>query len=154
MLDLKLLRGHQTEDKMTVGEPLCKFVNVQLCGGAQSLTGTVLLENPQGTPVISLDQLTRQVHFMFYLSFKLTSCKRTRFHCRQTISDGPLERLNREDLRNSPAAPTTCNELAVQVNISCKNCVADYVRKDDFVCTKPAHPLTCASRGGRGRRLI
>ena len=34
MLDLKLLKGHQTANKeMTVGEPLCKFVNVLLCRG-------------------------------------------------------------------------------------------------------------------------
>lgn len=63
MLDLKLLKGHQTANKeMTVGEPLCKFVNVLLCrGGAGVVKGTVLLENPQGSPVISLDQLKRQV---------------------------------------------------------------------------------------------
>ncbi|KAJ7379527.1 Isoleucine--tRNA ligase, cytoplasmic [Desmophyllum pertusum] len=67
MLDLKLLRGHQTDDsEITLGEPVCRFVNVQLCGGAtQSLKGTVLLENPYGTPVITLDQLKRQVAIMF-----------------------------------------------------------------------------------------
>lgn len=63
MLDLKLLRGHQKEDnKITAGEPVCRFVNVQLCGAAdKSLKGTVLLENPRGTSVITLDQLKRQV---------------------------------------------------------------------------------------------
>ena len=62
VLDLKLLRGHQKEDnKITaVGEPVCRFVNVQLCGAAD-LKGTVLLENPHGTSVITLDQLKRQV---------------------------------------------------------------------------------------------
>lgn len=63
MLDLKLLRGHQKEDnKITAagGEPVCRFVNVQLCGAAD-LKGTVLLENPHGTSVITLDQLKRQV---------------------------------------------------------------------------------------------
>ncbi|XP_020616058.1 isoleucine--tRNA ligase, cytoplasmic-like isoform X2 [Orbicella faveolata] len=68
MLDLKLLRGHQKEDNMitaAAGEPVCRFVNVQLCGGAADLKGTVLLENPQGTSVITLDQLKRQVAMMF-----------------------------------------------------------------------------------------
>ena len=63
VLDLKLLRGHQKEDnKITAaaGEPVCRFVNVQLCGAAD-LKGTVLLENPHGTSVITLDQLKRQV---------------------------------------------------------------------------------------------
>ena len=65
MLDLKLLRGHQKgDDKIAAaagtGVPLCRFVNVQLCGAAD-LKGTVLLENPHGTSVITLDQLKRQV---------------------------------------------------------------------------------------------
>ena len=66
MLDLKLLRGHQKEDKKITavaagsGVPVCRFVNVQLCGAAD-LKGTVLLENPHGTSVITLDQLKRQV---------------------------------------------------------------------------------------------
>ena len=65
MLDLKLLRGHQKEDnKITAAaaaaEPVCRFVNVQLCGAAD-LKGTVLLENPHGTSVITLDQLKRHV---------------------------------------------------------------------------------------------
>lgn len=67
MLDLKLLRGHQKEDKTITaavagasGVPVCRFVNVQLCGAAD-LKGTVLLENPHGTSVITLDQLKRQV---------------------------------------------------------------------------------------------
>ena len=59
ILDLKLLRGHQKEDRITT-EPVCRFVNVQLCG-ATDLKGTVLLENPHGTSVITLDQLKRQV---------------------------------------------------------------------------------------------
>lgn len=69
MLDLKLLRGHQKEDsKITAaaaaaGEPVCRFVNVQLCG-ASDLKGTVLLENPHGTSVMTLDQLKRQVRFL------------------------------------------------------------------------------------------
>lgn len=62
MLDLKLLRGHQTQDNDDItGEPACRFVNVQLCGAAQTLKGTVLLENPRGTSIITLDQLERQV---------------------------------------------------------------------------------------------
>ncbi|KAL9972872.1 hypothetical protein ACROYT_G019255 [Oculina patagonica] len=67
MLDLKLLRGHQTQDNddITSGEPACRFVNVQLCGVAQTLKGTVLLENPRGTSIITLDQLVRQVAIMF-----------------------------------------------------------------------------------------
>lgn len=61
ILDLKLLRGHQKEDRITTAEePVCRFVNVQLCGAAD-LKGTVLLENPHGTSVITLDQLKRQV---------------------------------------------------------------------------------------------
>lgn len=61
ILDLKLLRGHQKEDRITTAEePVCRFVNVQLCGAAD-LKGTVLLENPHGTSVITLDQLERQV---------------------------------------------------------------------------------------------
>ena len=79
MLDLKLLRGHQKEGKITAaagGVPVCRFVNVQLCGAAADLKGTVLLENPHGTSVITLDQLKRQVR---------TLCSTHKFSC-QTIS--------------------------------------------------------------------
>ena len=80
MLDLKLLRGHQKENNKiptaAAAVPVCRFVNVQLCGAAADLQGTVLLENPHGTSVITLDQLKRQVR---------TLCSIHKFSCK-TIS--------------------------------------------------------------------
>lgn len=92
MLDLKLLRGHQTDDsEITLGEPVCRFVNVQLCGGAtQSLKGTVLLENPYGTPVITLDQLKRQVlcsiHDLTYKNIPTFSLITPGIHTRNALN--------------------------------------------------------------------
>ena len=66
VLDLKLLRGHQGSNPgVGQGSPFCSFVNVQLCGGAKPLQGTVLLENPRGAADMTLDQLKRQVHVLF-----------------------------------------------------------------------------------------
>ena len=79
MLDLKLLRGHQKENNKipaAAAVPVCRFVNVQLCGATADLKGTVLLENPHGTSVITLDQLKRQVR---------TLCSIHKFSCK-TIS--------------------------------------------------------------------
>lgn len=68
MLDLKLLRGHTgVSPAANPAVPLCRFVNVQLCGaGAKPLQGTVLLENPRGTSLVTLDQLKRQVKPCYY----------------------------------------------------------------------------------------
>ncbi|CAH3114650.1 unnamed protein product [Pocillopora meandrina] len=99
MLDLKLLKGHQTANKeMTVGEPLCKFVNVLLCrGGAGVVKGTVLLENPQGNPVISLDQLKRQVAVMFNQqesALKLSLSPK----CESVVTDKDMSKLHGSQL--------------------------------------------------------
>lgn len=73
VLDLKLLRGHQgsgVNPDVGQGSPFCRFVNVQLCGGAKPLQGTVLLENPRGTADMTLDQLKRQVYVLFVALFQ------------------------------------------------------------------------------------
>jgi len=67
VLNLKLFRGHQdagASSQANPGLPVCKFVNIQLCGGSKPLQGTVLLENPRGTSDMTLDQLRRQVQFV------------------------------------------------------------------------------------------
>ena len=68
VLDLKLLRGHQgsgVNPGVGQGSPFC---NVQLCGGAKPLQGTVLLENPRGTADMTLDQLKRQVQHVLFVA--------------------------------------------------------------------------------------
>ena len=54
--------------KQVTPSPVCRFVNVKLCGvepsqGAKGNEATVLLENPQGENVLDLKQLTQEVAF-------------------------------------------------------------------------------------------
>lgn len=113
MLDLKLLKGHQTANKeMTVGEPLCKFVNVLLCrGGAGVVKGTVLLENPQGSPVISLDQLKRQVLLIAVFLPWCEPSKQTVLSLSAGLKEVPSNRLWRRWNRQSFWSCTRCLEL-------------------------------------------
>ncbi|XP_067042289.1 leucine--tRNA ligase, cytoplasmic-like isoform X1 [Acropora muricata] len=58
--------------KQVTPSPVCRFVNVKLCGvepsqGAKGNEATVLLENPQGENVLDLKQLTQEVEAVFGL---------------------------------------------------------------------------------------
>ena len=53
-------------EKQPTTSPVCRFVNVKLCGaepaqGTKGHEATVLLENPQGEYLLTLDQLTQEV---------------------------------------------------------------------------------------------
>ena len=55
-----------TEERSVPSLPVCRFVNVQLCGvepahGAKGYEATVLLENPQGEHQLDLERLTQEV---------------------------------------------------------------------------------------------
>ncbi|KAL9971490.1 hypothetical protein ACROYT_G017659 [Oculina patagonica] len=59
-------------EKRPTSSPVCRFVNVQLCGvepaqGVKGHEATVLLENPQGQYLLNLDHLTREVAVVFGL---------------------------------------------------------------------------------------
>ena len=51
---------------------MCSFVNVELCGepgnGIKSTTGTLLLENPKGSGVCTIESLENQVKIIVKLS--------------------------------------------------------------------------------------
>ena len=78
-LELVIMRGHHQASSAAVSKaatngptPFCKFINVELCDakpslGARSTRGTVLLENPPGDFLLSLDQLTNHVAVIFGL---------------------------------------------------------------------------------------
>ena len=56
-------------EKQPVTTPVCRFVNVKLCGvdpaqGAKGHEATVLLENPQGKQLLNLEQLTLEVSLL------------------------------------------------------------------------------------------
>ena len=53
-------------EKQPNTSPVCRFVNVKLCGvepaqGVKGHQATVLLENPQGRHLLNLDHLTQEV---------------------------------------------------------------------------------------------
>ncbi|CAH1783925.1 unnamed protein product [Owenia fusiformis] len=83
-LEMTLVEGHVLElaqsqsatTSTTNGlAPFCKFVNVELCDaapqcGVKGTQGTVLLENPKGDFIITLDELVKQVKIIFGLQNK------------------------------------------------------------------------------------
>lgn len=68
--------------KQVTPSPVCRFVNVKLCGvepsqGAKGNEATVLLENPQGENVLDLKQLTQEVTFFPYVFVRVYTTKRS-----------------------------------------------------------------------------
>ena len=72
LLRLLIVKGHQTaSERNSYPSPVCRFVNVQLCGvapgsGVKGNHATVLLENPRGEFLLSKDQLIKEVRTRFF----------------------------------------------------------------------------------------
>ncbi|XP_071488561.1 isoleucine--tRNA ligase, cytoplasmic-like [Diadema antillarum] len=94
-LELVIVRGHHGSSASSASQsakvvatgngptPFCKFINVELCDakpalGARSTRGTVLLENPPGDFLLTVDQLVNHVRVIFGLHGKALALYRSR----------------------------------------------------------------------------
>ncbi|XP_031549058.1 isoleucine--tRNA ligase, cytoplasmic-like [Actinia tenebrosa] len=97
-LKLWILRGHKKADSSTNPSPVCRFVNVELCGvepgnGIKSRSATVLLENPQGDFEMSIERLQNQVKAIFCLDGKKIELS-TSQSCDKVLKPAELKKIH------------------------------------------------------------